>query len=117
MARDDRLRGWPKTKAPFSLGRWGIPVSVLGLAWGGGMLVNFAWPRAATNPTPDETELLLNFYWGWLNGQPVLWTVTIVITLVGAVCFALVQRHKPAHLAAPAGEAIAVEASAAPTPT
>jgi len=45
-----RLRGWPKTAAPFSLGRWGIPTTVLALAWGGGMLVNMAWPRAATNP-------------------------------------------------------------------
>jgi hypothetical protein len=39
-----RLRGWPKAKAPFSLGRWGLLVNVLALAWGGGMLINFAWP-------------------------------------------------------------------------
>ena len=52
-----RLRGWPKAKAPFSLGRWGIPVNVLALAWGGGMLINFAWPRVATNPTPAQTGL------------------------------------------------------------
>jgi hypothetical protein len=110
-----RLRGWPRTKAPFSLGRWGIPVSLLGLAWGGSMLVNFAWPRAATNPTPDETGRLLNFHWGWLNGQPVLWTVAITITLVGALYFLFVQRKKPIHLVAPEGEALAVEA--APTPT
>jgi len=112
-----RLRGWPKTKAPFSLGRWGIPVSLAGLAWGGGMLVNFAWPRAATNPTPNETGLLLDFHWDWLNDQPVLWTVAIAITLVGGVYFALVQRHKPAHIVAPPGEAIAVEAPAAASPT
>jgi urea carboxylase system permease len=99
-----RLRGWPRAKAPFSLGRWGIPVSVLGLAWGLGMLVNFAWPRIESNPTPKQTELALDFHWGWLNGRPVLWTVFVVIALVGAIYFVLVQRKKPAHLQAPEGE-------------
>src|SRR5207244_872911 len=33
-----RLRGWPRTPAPFSLGRWGLPTTILALAWGGGML-------------------------------------------------------------------------------
>jgi len=33
----------------------------------------------------------------------------IVITLVGAVYFILVQRRKPAHLQAPEGEAVASE--------
>src|SRR5213592_174649 len=37
-----RLRGWPRVKAPFSLGRWGLPTTLLALAWGGGMLVNMA---------------------------------------------------------------------------
>jgi urea carboxylase system permease len=102
-----RLRGWPKAKGAFSLGRWGLPVNLVALAWGGGMLVNFAWPRAATNPTPKQTGLGLNFHWGWLNGQPVLWTVVVVIALVGAVYFGLVQRKKPAHMEAPEGEAVA----------
>jgi amino acid transporter len=99
-----RLNGWPKVKAPFSLGRWGIPANALALLWGGGMLVNFAWPRAATNPTPIQTSLGLNFHWNWLNHRPVLWTVLVVILLVGSVYFALVQRTSPAHLQAPAGE-------------
>ncbi len=111
-----RLSGWPRVKAPFSLGRWGIPVSLVGLAWGGSMLVNFAWPRAATNPTPNQTDLLLDFHWAWLNDQPVLWTVPITITLVGAVYFLLVQRRKPIHLVAPDGEALGVEAAPAPSP-
>jgi amino acid transporter len=45
-----RLRGWPRAKAPFSLGRWGMPVNLLAIAWGGSMLINMAWPRASTNP-------------------------------------------------------------------
>src|SRR5437868_204130 len=99
-----RLSGWPRVRAPFSLGRWGLPTTVLAIAWGGGMFVNMAWPRAATNPRPKEVPGTLNFHWHWLNGQPVLWTVLIVIVIVGGLYFVLVQRTKPAHLQAPEGE-------------
>jgi hypothetical protein len=110
-----RLGGWPRRPAPFALGRWGIPVSVAGLAWGGGMLVNFAWPRAVSNPTPAQTGKLLNFHWAWLNHRPVLWTVLVVIVGVGAVYYTLVQRHKPAYRVAPDGELVdAVPAPATP---
>src|SRR5207247_6453102 len=102
-----RLKGWPRSKAPFALGRWGIPVSVLGIAWGGGMLINFAWPRAATNPRPNELPGTLDFHWAWLNGKPVLCTVAITIALVGPIDFFAVQRLKPAHLEAPEGEGFA----------
>jgi hypothetical protein len=82
------------------------------------MLINFAWPRVATNPTPNETGKLLDFHWNWLNDQPILWTVAIVITLVGAVYFILVQRTKPAHLQAPEGAVFAEDTPvAASTPT
>jgi amino acid transporter len=109
-----RLKGWPRNKAPFALGTWGIPVSVLGVGYGAAMLVNFAWPRVATNPTPNETGKLLDFHWNWLNDQPVLWTVAITITLVGAAYFVVVQRTKPSHLQAPEGEVFADEAPEAP---
>jgi amino acid transporter len=105
-----RLRGWPKAKAPFALGRWALPLNLVALAWGGGMLINFAWPRVATNPRPKELPGTLNFHWAWLNGKPVLWTVAIVIAGVGAFYFAAFQRRKPAHLQAPQGEAVAAEA-------
>jgi urea carboxylase system permease len=111
-----RLRGWPKSKAPFSLGRWGMTFNLLALGYGGAMLVNIAWPRAATNPTPNQAaldgKLQLNFGWHWLNGQPVLWTVAITIALVGGVYFVLVQRKKPVHLQAPEGEVFAADVSA-----
>ena len=96
-----RLRGWPRKPAPFSLGRWGLPLTLLGIAWGGGMLVNFAWPRAASNPTPEQTGLALNFHWHWLNNRPVLWTVLVVVLIIGTAYWALVQRTKPAHTQAP----------------
>jgi len=38
-----RLRGWPRTKAPFSLGSWGMVVNVLALIYGGLMIINFLW--------------------------------------------------------------------------
>jgi urea carboxylase system permease len=96
-----RLRGWPRVKAPFSLGRWGMPLNVLALLYGGGMLVNIAWPRAATNPRPTPEAPGLDFHSHWLNRQPVLWSTLCVIVIVGAVYYLLVQRKKPAHLQVP----------------
>jgi len=105
-----RLRGWPKTKAPFSLGKWGLPLTVLALLYGGSMFLNMLWPRAATNPRPATEAPALNFHWHWLNSQPVLWSVLGVIVIVGGLYFALVQRNKPAHTEAPAGEAMELPA-------
>ena len=48
-----RFQGWPRVKSPFALGRWGKVVNTLGILYGGAMLVNFAWPRAASNPEAD----------------------------------------------------------------
>src|SRR5438309_2327165 len=105
-----RLRGWPKTKAPFSLGKWGLPLTVLALLYGGAMFLNMLWPRAATNPRPATEAPALNFHWHWLNSQPVLWSTLGVIVVVGALYFVLVQRRKPAHLEAPEGEAMELPA-------
>jgi urea carboxylase system permease len=99
-----RLKGWPTRDAPFKLGKWGLPASIVGLAYGGGMLVNFAWPRLASNPTPLQTGKLLNFHWHWLNDRPILWTVLVAILIVGVPYFLLVQRNKPLLIEAPEGE-------------
>jgi len=69
----------------------------------------FAWPRVATNPTPVQTGLGLDFHWNWLNHRPVLWTVVVALMLIGGAYFMLVQRRSPAHLEAPEGEAFAEE--------
>src|ERR1022692_3203194 len=89
-----RLRGWPKTSAPFRLGRWGLLGKILGLLYGGAMLINFAWPRAASNPTPKQTALALNFHVGFLNGIPILWTVFVVLAVIGAIYYLIVGRTK-----------------------
>jgi urea carboxylase system permease len=109
-----RLRGWPKTRAPFRLGRWGIVVNVVGLLYGAGMLVNFAWPRPTSNPEPRQTAppAQLNFHLGFLNDIPILWTVAIFIALVGGLYYVITGRRKefapvivPAEEPAPAGGA------------
>ena len=94
-----RLGGWPRSRAPFSLGKWGIPLNVLGLLWGISMLANFAWPRPCCNPTPSQTVVgdaqLLNFHVGFLDRVPVLWTVFGGILLIGVVYYSVVQARKP----------------------
>jgi amino acid transporter len=89
-----RARGWPRVSAPFRLGRWGVVVNVLGLLYGGAMIINFAWPRVASNPSPKQTAGLLSLGLGFLNGIPILWTVAIFIALVGALYYLLVGRVK-----------------------
>jgi len=89
-----RLGGWPKTTAPFKLGRWGLAVNILGLAYGGAMLINFAWPRAASNPKPNQTAGLLDFHIGFLNGIPILWTVFVVLAVIGVIYYLTVGRTK-----------------------
>ena len=37
-----RWRGWPRQKAWFNLGRWGMPINILALIWGAIMLINIA---------------------------------------------------------------------------
>ena len=100
-----RAKGWPKTKAPFSLGRWGTVVNVLGLLWGGAMLINFLWfsnneefgLRWLTNPKATQTDYfgtgqLVNFHIGFLNDIPVIELVMVTIVVIGAIYFFAAQR-------------------------
>ncbi|HEX7993469.1 MAG TPA: amino acid permease [Streptosporangiaceae bacterium] len=87
-----RLKGWPKTDAPFKLGRWGLTVNIVGLLYGGAMIVNFAWPRAASNPKPNQTLGALHL--GFLNGVPVLWSVFGFVVLLGVIYYLAVARNK-----------------------
>jgi amino acid transporter len=87
-----RTRGWPRRTAPFKLGRWGILVNIVALLYGGAMLINFAWPRAASNPKPNQTAGLLHL--SFLDGVPILWTVVVFIALIGAIYYLIVGRTK-----------------------
>jgi amino acid transporter len=87
-----RARGWPRRRAPFRLGRWGMLVNIVALLYGGAMLINFAWPRPESNPKPNQTNGLVNL--GFLDGVPILWTVVVFIALVGALYYLIVGRNK-----------------------
>ena len=89
-----RLRGWPKTDAPFKLGKWGPAVNIVGLTYGAAMLVNFAWPRGASNPTPKQTAGALSLGLSFLNGIPILYSVLGAVLVIGFLYWVLVQRNK-----------------------
>jgi len=122
-----RARGWPRTRAPFSLGGWGKIVNAVAILWGAAMLLNFLWPSSATsafdpnasganylrifsNPKPVQTDYLVegqqyvNFGIDFLNKIPVIWTVFAVIAIVGAIYYFAVQRNKPYEAVVPADE-------------
>ena len=90
-----RLKGWPKEKTPFSLGKWGMVINVLALCWGGGMLINFAWPRAFSNPTPNQTAGALSTGISFLNKVPILYTVLGLILIIGLLYYFLFEVRKP----------------------
>jgi amino acid transporter len=86
-----RRRGFfEQRQVPFSLGRWAIPINILGLIWGGSMLVNFMWHRVETNPKPNELEGLLEFG-GFLDKIPIQWSVLGAVLILGALYYGV--RH------------------------
>jgi amino acid transporter len=112
-----RTKGWPRTKAPFKLGGWGIVVNAIAVLWGFVMLLNFLWPSGATNawdpgtasaanylrifsnPKPVQSDYyeqghqLVNL--GPLNHVPIIWTVFAVILIAGGLYYWLAQKKKP----------------------
>jgi urea carboxylase system permease len=87
-----RLRGeWPLKTAPgfFSMGRWGLPVNIVAVVFGGAAAINMVWPRNAIyNPTAP-------FHW-YLRWGGVLFCV--FAAAIGLVWYLAVQRHKTAVL-------------------
>jgi hypothetical protein len=81
-------------------------INIAALVYGGAMLINFAWPRAASNPEPNQTAGALSLGVGFLNKIPILYTVLAVILIIGVLYFFLVQEHKdlpPVHIPAESG--------------
>jgi urea carboxylase system permease len=60
-----RLKGWPRVKAPFSLGSWGVLVNVLALIYGGLMIINFLWFGGLRNATTNPA--LSAVFTSWAN--------------------------------------------------
>jgi amino acid transporter len=96
-----RTRGWPKVDSPFKLGRWGFIVNVLALAWGGAMLINFAWPRAASNPEPNQTGGALSLGVDWLNKIPILYVVFGFVVIIGVIYYFAAARRNPMAVVVP----------------
>jgi amino acid transporter len=89
-----RSRGWPVRPAAFKLGQWAVVVNVLALLYGGAMLINFAWPRPATNP---EFSALATWTSKWpvIGGAPIFETYIVLLLIVGGAYWYTVQRHRP----------------------
>ena len=83
-----RLQGWPRAAAQFSLGKWGLPITVAGLAWTIIILWDAAWPREVTNPD--------------LGPLPVIEDLAIGTLIVGLIWWFASLRNKPD----PAGAAV-----------
>jgi Amino acid transporters len=50
-----RRGGWPRKKAWFNLGRWGMPINILALIWGAVMLINIGlWASPDCSATSAE---------------------------------------------------------------
>ena len=100
-----RLKGWPREKAPFSLGQWGLVVNVLGLVWGVAMEINFLWPRnASVGGQNPPLSALPNITIGSPVGNIPVFEFTLgLIVLVGVIYWAIAQRKAPDTTVAPAG--------------
>ena len=113
-----RMKGWPKTSAPFKLGKWGMVVNLIAILWGVAMMLNFLTPssvnsawdpnasganymRIISNPKPIQTDYyvegdqLVDFKISALNKIPVIWTVFTLILISGALYYWLAQKKKP----------------------
>jgi amino acid transporter len=103
-----RMKGWPRSRAPFSLGTWGKVVNGLALLWGAAMMINFLWPASTTganqlrvfsNPSANQTDYGLgqqvNFHIGFLNNISLIELVFAVVAVVGAIYYFAVQKNKP----------------------
>jgi urea carboxylase system permease len=83
-----RLKGWPRERTPFSLGRWGIPINIVALIYGGLMIINFLWfgglRDVYTNPS--------------IGGIPIFELSLIVLFVLGAIYwFGFKRRETLAH--------------------
>jgi urea carboxylase system permease len=101
-----RRKGWPRTKAWFNLGRWGMPVNILALIYGGLMIINIAlWnDEALFGDFGTGTRALWNpfinggiFAWNGetlsgLPAWPLFETIVGALLLLGALYYVIAIR-------------------------
>jgi len=88
-----RLRGWPKVKGWFSLGRWGIAVNLVAVIGTGLTALDLLWPRPATNPTYDQISGTSGGF--FIKGIPMAWLIIGLPLLLGVVFYLV--RSKRIH--------------------
>ena len=94
MLRNRLAKKWPLpddgTEPGFSLGKWGLPVNILAVLWGGAMTLNLIWPR------PEIYNSVPPFEW-YLQWGGVLFVAAV--TLTGVLMYRLKLRHQTGVLA------------------
>ncbi len=105
-----RLKGWPRVKAGFNLGVWGIPINILGLIYGGVMLVNFLWFGGQRNNFTNP--VMGSAFSSWVNipllgGTPIFEFSLVVLFVVGALYWFGFKRRQVIASGAQRAEALA----------
>ena len=103
MLRRRFLKKWPLkddgSEPGFSLGKWGLPVNIVAVLWGGAMTLNLIWPR------PEIYNSVPPFEW-YLQWGGVMFVAAVIIG--GTLLYRLRIRHRTGVLAE--------HAAAAPSP-
>jgi amino acid transporter len=116
-----RRRGWPREKAWFNLGRWGMPINILALVYGGLMIVNLGlWNdpklfgdfggdgRLFWNPYLNSFLQWFGTKLDWLPPWPLWESVVGLLLVVGALYYVISIRGRQDRIEADAatGEAV-----------
>jgi len=108
-----RRRGWPREKAWFSLGRWGMLVNSLAIVYGAVMLLNIAiWQdkglfgefggdgRGLTNPAIGAFLTPFGNTIDGLPGWPTFETIVATLVVIGAAYYLISVRGRAADVEA-----------------
>ena len=115
-----RRKGWPHKPAWFNLGRWGMPVNILALIYGGTMIVNIAlWQSDLFGNFGGEGRAFVNPSFGafftpfgntieGLPEWPTFEVIVVTLLLTGALYYAVSVRGRAADVEADVatGEAV-----------
>jgi urea carboxylase system permease len=117
-----RTKGWPHQRAWFNLGRWGMPVNILALLYGGLMIINISlWTdpglfgdfggdgRGYTNPFVNTFLKPFGQELSWMPAWPTFETIIGAILVLGAIYYLVAVRgsaHDIESADAATGEAV-----------
>ena len=108
-----RRKGWPHKPAWFNLGRWGMPINILALIWGGSMIVNIGiWQdkglfgefggdgRGFTNPAFSAFFTPFGQKFENLPPWPTFEVIVAAILIFGILYYAVAVRGRDADVEA-----------------